>query len=146
MISVQVNTYCANFCAAFTQKSVIRCCIYAYCVIHSVYSIKYARKDRRSNKQASLFVLLNLCCRLHLFDGMNNLLTSILLPYFRVVVKGQLILKCPFDVIVSTKIPTIFLRISALQEVEKKKIKAHYFFFNYLCKNNLIRDFDLTSF
>ena len=72
-----------------------------------------------------LFVLLNLCCRLHFFDGMNNVLTFFQLPimdrymnirrffYLRFLitckkVKGQLISKCPFGVIISDKIPTTF--------------------------------------
>ena len=68
--------------------------------------------------------------------------------YKKHVTKGQLILKCPFGVIVSTKIPTIFLRISAL--ASKKRLnqnKGTLFFFNCIFKNYLIRDFfDLTSF
>ena len=50
------------------------------------------------------------------------------------VTKGQLISKCSFGVIVWTKIPTNFLRSSALaskKRLNKKKIKT-LFFFNYL--------------
>ena len=47
--------------------------------------------------------------------------------------KGQLILKCPFGVIVSTKIPMKFvLRISALaskKRLNQKRMKALYFIF-----------------
>ena len=60
-------------------------------------------------------------------------------------IKGQLILKCPFGVIFSTKLPTFFLRISALaseRRLNKEKIKALYF----LKIIWLWTFFDLTSF
>ena len=70
-----------------------------------------------------------------------------LIPYFISTSKGQLISKCPFSLIVSTKIPTIFLRISALgsKEVEWKKEKSTSFF-NYLKIIWFWTFFDLTFF
>ena len=44
--------------------------------------------------------------------------------------KGQLISKCPFDVTVSTKIPTNFLRISAL--ASKKRLTKNKSTFLFL--------------
>ena len=52
--------------------------------------------------------------------------------------KGQLISKCPFGVIVSTKIPTIFFRISALlslyKGVKSKTVPNQNFFKIIKCK------------
>ena len=48
-----------------------------------------------------------------------------------IAIKGQLISKCPFGVFILTKIPTIFLWISALasnKRLNEKYIKALYFF------------------
>ena len=44
--------------------------------------------------------------------------------------KGQLLSKCPYGVIVLTKIPTIFLRIAVLaskKRLNQKLLKAFYF-------------------
>ena len=61
--------------------------------------------------------------------------------------KGQLISKCPFGFIVSTKTPTIFLRISLLASKKRlnQKIIVLYSFLS--SKNYSIRDFfDFTFF
>ena len=41
-----------------------------------------------------------------------------------VTTKGQLISKCPFDVIISTKIPMILLRISSLASKKRSNQKS----------------------
>ena len=47
--------------------------------------------------------------------------------------EGQLISKCPFGVIVSTIVPTFYLRISILASKRRlnQKEKELYFFFDY---------------
>ena len=56
--------------------------------------------------------------------------------------KGQLILKCPFDVIVLTEIPTIFLRISALASKKRLNQKNKYIhFILVIISKYLIQDF-----